>query len=95
MVDRDDWRLMGQERYLMGVSLRWKPYYRWSEDWTHDHCEFCGTRFVAADDPYRKPNDLHDGYAVLAHRGFPDDYRWICEACRADFEGMFGWELTP
>jgi hypothetical protein len=35
----DDWRLMGQRRYLEDLALRRKTYYRWSEDRTHDHRE--------------------------------------------------------
>ena len=46
MADKDDWRLMGRERYLQSATLRWKTYYRWSEDCDHDHCEFCGTKFL-------------------------------------------------
>jgi hypothetical protein len=93
MADKDDWRLMGQESYLQSATLRQKTYYRWSEDWTHDHCEFCGARFVAPDDPYKEPDDLHEGYAVQSHGHFPDDYDWICAKCYADFKDMFDWKV--
>jgi hypothetical protein len=78
MADKDDWRLMGQERYLQSATLRWKTYYRWSEDWDHDHCEFCGTKFFPPDNPYQEPDALHEGYATAGHEEFPDDYHWIC-----------------
>ena len=42
--EKDDWRLMGLERYLRSTKLRWKPYYHWSGEYPHDYCEFCGAR---------------------------------------------------
>ncbi len=94
MADKDDWRLMGQERYLQSARLRWKPYYRWSEGWTHDHCQFCGTRFVIPGDPYQEPDALHEGYATVARGEIPDDYHWVCAKCYADFQGMFDWKVV-
>jgi len=43
--DDADWRLRGQERYLQGATLVRKPYQARSEEWEHDHCEFCWTKF--------------------------------------------------
>ena len=85
---------MGQERYLRSATLRWKTYHRWSEHWTHDHCEFCGTIFLTPDDPHREPDALHEGYATVAHGEFPDDYHWICAKCYADFNDIFDWEVV-
>ena len=71
MADDEDWRLRGQEDYLQGATLVRKRYKAWSEDWEHDHCEFCWTKFM---DPefspeHRKfidenPEVLTEGYAV-------------------------------
>jgi hypothetical protein len=94
MAHKDDWRLMGQQRYLRSATLRWKTYYRWSEDWDHDHCEFCGTKFLPPDNPYQEPDVLHAGYATAAHGEFPDDYHWICAKCYADFKDMFDWKVV-
>ena len=90
----DDWRLRGQERYLTGVVLRHKTYYRWSEDWDHDHCEFCGVRFAPPEDPDRTKEDRHEGFATLARGQFPDDYHWICEDCFGDIEQTFRWRVV-
>src|SRR5947208_2930159 len=48
----EDWRLRGQEDYLQGATLLRKPYRAWSEDWEHDHCEFCWAKFM---DPHFSP----------------------------------------
>src|SRR5437899_7472260 len=86
-----DWRLMGQERYLQGATLGWKPYARWSETWDHDHCAFCHAEF----DTSPECDALRAGYAVAAHtvsgRQFPDDYHWICPDCYQDFKARFRW----
>ena len=53
-------------------------------EWDHDHCEFCGARFMVED----HPGTLKQGYAT------EDDYRWICEACFADLQERFGWKVV-
>ena len=78
-----DWRLTGQEECLSGVSLRWRTYARWSESWDHDHCEFCGAKFMVEE----TPDVLHEGYCTL------DEYRWICSTCFADFRARFSWDV--
>ena len=84
MVEKDDWRLLrGQEEWLKGRRLMKIPYFRWSETWDHEHCEFCFAKFSAAD------GDLHEGYVTA------DDKRsWICPECFEDFKEMFQWELV-
>jgi len=60
-VPADDWRRQGQERYLVGVTLKRM---RWSSKtpaWDHDHCDFCGTK-IASDDI---ADSLHEAYATL------------------------------
>jgi hypothetical protein len=79
-----DWRLRRQERYLKGVVLVYRRYRQYSKDWDHDHCEFCGAKFMVTD----RPGVLHEGYAT------EDDYRWICPKCFEDFKDMFGWKVT-
>ncbi len=39
-----DWRLMGQEGYLMGVTLHWRQYQSYRPGWEHNHCEFCSAK---------------------------------------------------
>jgi len=53
----NDRRLQGQERYLTGAALdrrQWQPI---RPGWDHDHCEFCWTKFGAAE----VPNAVHEG----------------------------------
>ena len=82
MVEGDDWRLTGQERYLQGAAFRWQRYASPRPDWDHDHCEFCRAKFMEADGP----GVLREGYATA-------EGRWVCAACFADFRGRFGWRV--
>jgi hypothetical protein len=77
----DDWRLIGQERYLAGAKLVRRKYAERSTNSDHDHCEFCGAKFM--DDG--SPSTLSEGYST------EDCYRWVCEICFADFRERFGW----
>lgn len=77
-----DWRLQNQERYLKGVALHYAAYKPASQNWEHDHCEFCGRKFSLL------PQDLNAGYCTS------DEYHWICVDCYADFKEMFGWTVT-
>lgn len=79
-----DWRLQGQERYLKGVVLERKLYRRYSPDWDHDHCEFCGAEFSEGD-----PATLQHGYATS------DDHHWICDGCFGDFRALLEWQEPP
>ena len=81
----NDWRLQGQEKYLMGVKLVWKKYKPSHRGWDHDHCEFCGLKFSL------NGGDFDAGYATC------DDYHWICKNCYEDFKVLFNWsvEIEP
>ncbi len=82
-MEKDDWRLQGQERYLSGAILHWATWHRPRPGWDHDHCEFCGAKFM--EEP--RPDTLQAGYATA------DRYRWICPTCFEDFRERFGWVL--
>lgn len=74
------------------ATFRWKQYYRWSESWNHDHCEFCGATFAASAD--ESPlGTLNEGYAQTAHNHFPDDYDWVCADCFARLHEPAGWTV--
>lgn len=83
MVEQDDWRLHGQERYLKGIVLRWKNYNRPGPSWIHGHCEFCWVEINGFGDP----KYLHEGYTT------EDEYRWICKDCYEDFKELIEWKL--
>ncbi len=87
MDDAGDWRLTGQERYLMGEKLQRRRYRRYPKNpnWDHDHCEFCWAKFMVED----YPDVLHEGYATL------DEYRWICDECFRDFHKQLKWVVVP
>ncbi len=84
MVDDSDWRLTGQERYLMGSTLYRQRWTQTREHWDHDHCEFCWAEFADSDDP----EILHEGYTDTKQ------YRWICSTCFEDFRDRFAWRLA-
>ena len=81
VIEKNDWRLRGQENYLKGRRLIKMPYFRWSETWDHEHCEFCWDKFSDYE------GDLHEGNVTV-----DDKYNWICPECFADFKEMFQWE---
>ena len=45
MIDKKDWRLQDQDKYLKGVSLNLKKYIKYCDARDHDHCEFCWAKF--------------------------------------------------
>jgi len=75
-----------------GAMFRGKQSYRWSENWHHDHGEFCGATFVASADA-SPPGTLSEGYARTAHNHFPDDDDWVCADCFARFQETAGWTV--
>jgi hypothetical protein len=80
----NDWRLQGQERYLSGVALTRRPWRQSRPHWDHDHCEFCHSKFASFDGS----DNLHEGWTTS------DGYRWICDACFADFRDLFAWRIV-
>src|SRR5947207_1634048 len=82
-VPHDDWRRMGQERFLHRATLVYRPWRESRPGWDHDHCEFCWAKFMLDG----APNTLAAGYCT------PDEYRWICPKCFADFTEEFEFNL--
>ena len=78
----EDWRLQGQERFLLGVTLSRMNYKKYRPDWEHDHCELCSKKFS------EEPGDTNGGYVTT------DGYHWICDECFADFKERFKWEVV-
>ena len=89
----DDWRLMGQERYLQRAKLVHRRYEPSSESWEHDHCAFCQRKFSATE--AEGPDTLASGYTTTAEHEQGAGYHWVCETCFADFADRFGWETVP
>lgn len=79
---KDDWRLTGQEEYLMNVILFRKAY----DGDDHAHCEFCWHKFMK--DPAGMENCSSEGYVTA------DGEYWICDNCYRDFYEPFGWILS-
>lgn len=82
-MSEEDWRRTGQEAYLAEIELEWKRYSKHSEEWDHDHCEFCWVKFM------EEPGDeiLTEGYNTL------DGCRWVCQSCFEDFKEEFNWKV--
>jgi len=78
-----DWRLQGQEKYLAGLTLAHREWRQTRPNWDHDHCEFCWATF----------GGVSYGTALRAGWTTPDEYRWICDVCFADFKDRFGWQI--
>jgi hypothetical protein len=99
----DDWRLdRGQETYLSGATVVWKPYRAQNEEREHDHCEFCWAKFMdpTFSEEHRTFIEEHPevrtaGYTTLGTRPEREesDY-WICEDCFNDFREQFDWRVV-
>ncbi len=79
MTEQQDWRLMGQERFLMNAVLTAQDYLPAYEGNDHDHCEFCWAKFC--------DSGLRFGYST------EDRSRWICPQCFQDFRTQFRWSV--
>ena len=91
----DDWRRMGQERFLpSGTTFARRAYRPYSDSWDHDHCEFCDVKFTAADVGTRE-DVLTEGYATTDDHAHGAEYHWVCDRCFRDFADEFGWRETP
>ena len=75
-----DWRLQGQENFLMGAALSRRKYAKYRPGWEHDHCEFCNRKFS------EQLGDIMEGYATV------DGYHWVCDECFAEFKDRFRWK---
>jgi len=84
-IEDDDWRLQGQERYLLGRTVRWAIWASDRENWDHDHCDFCMAKIW---DRFN-PSDDHVQYAAAWVT--EDNHHWICPVCFDDFRERFGW----
>lgn len=82
-----DWRLAGQEEWLVGLTLHRRPYFLWPEDWDHDHCEFCWAKFELPGGP--RSDSLTEGWTT------EDECHWLCDTCFADFRDRFKWTIRP
>ena len=82
--DWNDWRITGQQQYLMGVHLKWATWKMPKPTCDHDHCSFCWASFC-----------LHEGCKDAVHEGYTtlDDYHWICKECFDDFKKLFKWKV--
>lgn len=88
-IEDDDWRLQGQEKYLLGRTMRWATWVLYREDWDHDHCEFCMAKIWDR----RSVSDDHVQYNA-AWVTADDSNRWVCRECFADFRARFAWSVV-
>ena len=78
---RDDWRLMGQEGYLVGKRLQHRRFRRELCREDFDQCDFCWKVFD------KDPTSSKRAYYV------PDEFVWVCEECYKDFSPHFQWTV--
>lgn len=78
----NDWRINGQEDYLMSKELIKSIY---SKETGHEHCIFCWHKFMKYPDGIE--NCSGEGYCT------PDGKYWICDKCFNDFKEDFNWKL--
>ena len=78
---RDDWRIMGQEGYLLKKHLQHRRFDRELCIEDFDQCEFCWAVF--------DKDKTHPEKAYYE----PINKRWICEQCYTDFKEYFFWSI--
>ena len=78
---KDDWRLMGQEGYLLDKQLQHRRFRRELCYEDYDQCDFCWVCF--------------DGNDVVPARAYfvPEERLWICENCFDFFQKHFQWDV--
>ena len=74
---RDDWRIMGQEGYLMNKTLQWRLFDNSICVDDFRQCEFCWDTFD------------ENTYAFFE----PTQKIWICKKCFCDFSKHFNWRI--
>ena len=79
MIEKDDWRLKGQETYLAGKTLYFRKF---PKEHDHAHCVFCWEKFSFGYD-----DTLREGYTT------EDERHWICSNCFHDFKEMLQWNI--
>ena len=84
-IMENDWRLNGQEDYLINVSLKYTRYVS-SKTNEHEHCIFCWHKFM--EDCIDVIDCSIFGYLTL------DNKYWICDKCFEDFKELFKWDIV-
>ena len=86
MIEKEDWRLQDQQRYLTGAILFWQAWGPPKDrpEWDHDHCAFCWQKFMDGDDAEVQK----EGYAT------EDGRYWVCKRCFEDFSELFRWTIA-
>ena len=78
---REDWRIRGQEGYLMRKKLQHRVFSREICIEDYDQCEFCWKVF-----------DQDSNHPLFAYYE-PTERVWICETCFKDFDKYFHWTV--
>jgi hypothetical protein len=77
------------------TPFTWKRWNRYSENWTHDHCEFCLACICNHRDRFPQRNFDRRGcyrHAYYAERA--DGPRiWVCKDCFERVQAEFGWSI--
>lgn len=76
-MDKNDWRLQWQEKFMKNMIFRWKDF----DGKDHDHCSFCWEKFGYLE------NNLKQGYCSL------DNEYWVCKTCFEDFKEHFNFKI--
>lgn len=81
--------LLDDHTNLIGATLRWKRYRRWTASWLPGRCQLCDEAFTEGGAP-----GLNSGYSVVG--GGPagqDDYIWICAICFETQRDRYCWTV--
>ena len=77
MIEKDDWKLRGQEEYLQNIKFQVKTFIASTENGLHTHCEFCWHKFMENPDGIKDCSQT--GYCSV------DGKYWVCIDCAEDY----------
>ena len=83
-MEADDPRLASDNSFLADYTWQWSSWFTKRAEWDHDHCEFCGAKFMASGED----DVLQEGFMAQ------DGYYWICRECFDDFAETYAWKLA-
>lgn len=83
MIEKDDWRLKGQEKFLTKKELFFVPEYTpYSKTWEHEHCIFCTAKISDFE------GSLHEGYCTTDKRSRTGYVKNVLRILRTYSDGL-------
>jgi hypothetical protein len=97
LVDLKDWWYVNARRW-QDIPFSWKQWDRPSENWTHDHCEYCQACICDHRERFPEWKSAHEERGCYRHAYFAElekgKYIWVCRNCFKRIQSEFGWTVV-